>query len=133
MNQAIFAELPPIRPFPFVRDPPYQFLTYQYDEMCSVGLGQDLIRQLNSKWWAEFIYPLPAGTRVEIRHDVNARNQVTYQVIAIENDSFRVVAFAYLLDETGPVCDMTSEQYRERFYPAQPIEHAAAAATFATH
>ena len=123
MNQAIFTELPPLRPFPFVRAPPYQFLTYQYDEVFSVAHGHTLIRQLNPKWWAEFIYPLPVGTRVQIRHDVTERSQVTYQVIAIENDSFRVVAFAYRLDEVGPECDMTSDQYRERFYPAPvPIQ-----------
>jgi hypothetical protein len=145
MNQAIFSELPPLRPFPFVRAAPYQFLTYQYDEVFSVAHGHTLIRQLNPKWWAEFIHPLPVGTRVQIRHDLNERDQVTYQVIAIENDSFRVVAFAYRLDEIGPEYDMTSDEYRDRFYPIQvpiqapdePIQYSpefsAVAATFATH
>jgi hypothetical protein len=126
MNQAIFAPLPHMRPVPFVRPPPYQFLTYQYDEMCSVGHGHGLIRQLNPKWWSEFIYPLPVGTRIQIRHDVTERSQVTYQVISIENDSFRVVAYAYRLDEVGPECDMTSEQYREIFYPVPVLNQAPA-------
>jgi hypothetical protein len=131
MNQAIFRPLPAIRPRMLAHLPASHPNNFQQDEVFAVNHHHHVIRTLHPKWWQEFRHPLPVGTRVEIRHDVipdQEQNfmgrrtvfpghQVTYQVIAIENDTFRVVSYVYNLGEAGPERDMTRDQYYDRFYP----------------
>jgi hypothetical protein len=122
MNQAIFHPLPAIRLFRGVPNDPS---TFQYDEVFAVNRRPHIVRQLSPRWWAQFRHPLPVGTRVEIRHVLNRDHQITWQVIAIEDDSFRVVAYVYGIEQAGPQCDMTADEYQEHILAAVPVAPAA--------
>lgn len=145
MNQAIFNQLPEIRPQLFAHLPASHPNNFQQDEVFAINRRPHMVRTLHPKWWQMFLHPLPVGTRVEFRHDVNPDQeltlmgrrvlspgyQATWQVIATEN-SFRVVTYIYNLGEVGPQHDMTIEQYNDQFYPIPlPAPQVAASAAFA--